>query len=349
MSSLNKYTEFYGDNPFGSQAKILFHIDKLYNYIYNGDTFPLFMEISLTDICNLNCSWCITKNRKNFTIKTEPLLKFLKEFKDCGGKAVTFSGGGEPTLHKDFVKIVEYSKSIGLELGLMTNGVFDSSLCELIDNSFKWIRISLDTVNKTKYLQWKGKDRVDLILENLKRFKITKVGVNCNVSEDLDVSDVEALIKDTINFADYIQFRPVLPRFFKKEQINVNKEVWEYLEQYKDNDIINLSNDKIKELANSETFPFNTCEGHFFMPILNSDGDIKVCMYHPCNPNLSFGNIYDNSFTEIWKSEKRKEAIDYVRKMNYKTECQICCKLYEINKLINFIKFPKENIDKNFL
>ena len=44
----------------------------------------------------------------------------------------------------------------------------------------------------------------------------------------------------------------------------------------------------------------------------------KVCTYHPDDPKLSFGNINTDSFKDIWQSEQRKEAIKYVRSLNYK-------------------------------
>ena len=59
---MNNYTLFSGDNPFATQAKMLLHLDKLHQYQTNGDTdCPIFMEIGLTDKCNMACYWCITE------------------------------------------------------------------------------------------------------------------------------------------------------------------------------------------------------------------------------------------------------------------------------------------------
>ena len=39
-----------------------------------------------------------------------------------GSKAITFTGGGEPMIHKNFGEILEYTKSLGYYCGLITNG-----------------------------------------------------------------------------------------------------------------------------------------------------------------------------------------------------------------------------------
>ena len=73
-------------------------------------------------------------------------------------------------------------------------------------------------------------------------------------------------------------------------------------------------------------------------------------MYHPNDTRFTFGNIYKDDFNVIWKSDKRQEVIQFLRnEINYCDECQVCCKLYELNKLIEFINHPSVTLDINFL
>ena len=354
-NTINNYPEFSKDNPFGSQSKMLYHLDRVQEYISTGDTFPIFMEVNLTDVCNMRCSWCISDNRLDAgslqTLEIESLKRFIIDFSTHGGKALTWSGGGEPTLYKYFEEITLLARDCGIDLGLMTNGAFNKKYIKLIGENFKWVRISLDTLNKDLYKKWKGVDFVDKVLENislLRSYK-TKVGINVNVNVDMEVNDIKNLIDSLYKNCDYIQFRPVLPRYFKDEGIAINNPVWGWLKTYQDDPKINLSYDKFKDLKSNSQFPFKTCEGHYFSPILNADGDIKVCMYHPNRKEFSFGNINRTSLMEIWKSDKRQETIEFVRNFDYKNNCQQCCKLYELNKFIDFIKSPSDKLDINFL
>jgi radical SAM protein with 4Fe4S-binding SPASM domain len=356
VSEINKYLEFSKNNPFGTQAKMLYHVDRVSEYVKTGDTFPIFMEVNLTDVCNLKCAWCISNNRlekekPNVSLDFERLKLFVKDFASNGGKALTWSGGGEPTLYKYFREITEYALECGLELGLMTHGGFNKNLVPLIGNSFKWSRMSLDTLDAVKYKAWKGLDLTTRIKENVAELKDypCKVGINVNINSDMPVSDIRELIEYCYDNVDYIQFRPILPRYFKNETIEINNAVWEYLEQYKTDPKINLSLDKFYDLKSEQAFPFKSCEGHFFSPILDAGGDIKICMYHPNRNEFSFGNINNKTFLEIWNGEQRQKAIEFVRKLDYSKNCQMCCKLCELNKFVDFIKNPNQGMDINFL
>ena len=352
MNKINQYIELNSDNPFSTQSKMLYHVDRVNQYLFYEDTWPVFMEINLTDNCNLDCEWCISGNRLSDTIDTDKLISFFNQFSNKNGKAITLGGGGEPTLHPDFKKIANGAIDNSLELGLMTNGFFKKEYRNFIGENFKWVRISLDSVNSKKYKEWKGVDAVKIVLDNIESLhdKKVKVGVNCNVNNEMTVEDTHEFISTVMPMCNYIQFRPVLHRYYINENPKLNYDVWFYLyENFYSHPKINFSYDKFKDILGGMWFPFDKCEGHFFSPILNSNGDLMACMYHFGDERFVFGNIYKDNFSFIWKSDRRREVINFVRNLDYKNECQVCCKLYEINKLIHYIKNPDDKMDINFL
>jgi radical SAM protein with 4Fe4S-binding SPASM domain len=351
----NTYTQFKGNNPFASQSKILFHSDRIADYLQNQDCKPVFCEVNLTDVCNLRCKWCISDNFRgnSNSLSFIEFCKFASEFKDYGGKALTFSGGGEPTLSKDFAPCTRFCSSIGLEVGLMTNGCYSSDYNVTIANHMKWMRISLDTLDVKHYAEWKGVDRLNVVLNNIKiiskiKSKI-KVGINCNIHPDLTVQEVKDLISLVDEYGlSYVQFRPIIPRYYTNESLIINDGVWEYLKDI-NNPKINFSYDKYYDLTSSKLFPFKACEAHRLNFVLNSNGDICVCMYHPNDSRFVLGNIKNNTFQEIWQSQQRLDVIKFLQtRLDMKKECQICCKLYELNKLFDFLDTSKDN-DINFL
>jgi len=195
-------------------------------------------------------------------------------------------------------------------------------------------------------------------VEELSKYPV-KVGINCNVGPNITIEHAKELVDWSLNTEGvaYLQFRPLLPRYYKEAETaykesgtaEINLEVWDYLDSISRDPKINLSDDKRYDLKNGTAFNFRSCEGHFFEPILDATGEVKICTYHPADKRLSFGNIYDSSFREIWKSEQRKEAIEFIRGFDYKTKCQMCCKLSEPNKLLDFLNHPEETKDINFL
>jgi MoaA/NifB/PqqE/SkfB family radical SAM enzyme len=363
---MNEYVRFSGANPFGTQAKLILHFEKLHQYLSTGDTdCPIFMEVGLTNRCNMACYWCITENGRDNKfgahIEIEPLKRYLKDFAELGGKAITYAGQGEPTFYPDFEEAVLSAREVGLQLGLMTNAVYKRKYNKLIGENFEWIRISLDTLDAEKYKEWKEVDGVQTIKRNVKELALypVKVGINCNVGPNITIEHAKELVDWSLNTdgVAYLQFRPLLPRYYKEAETayketgtsEINLEVWDYLNSITKNPKINLSDDKRYDLKNGSAFSFRSCEGHFFEPILDATGDVKICTYHPMDKRLSFGNIYESSFSEIWASEQRQKAIKFIRSFDYKTNCQMCCKLSEPNKLIDFLKHPEETKDINFL
>ena len=254
----NNYTKFEGRNPFSSQAKLVLHFDKMYQYLSRGDVDgPIFMEVGLTDKCNMECEWCITENGRDNqygrSLEIGTLKKYLKDFSSLGGKAITYAGQGEPTYYKDFEEAVLYAKDVGFKLGLMTNGVYKKKYTELIGDNFEWIRISLDTINDSSYKEWKKVDGVKIVKRNIELLRgfPVKVGVNCNVGENITISHVKELIEwcEREPGVSYLQFRPVLPRYYKKDEVgykkngvvDINDEVWRYLLKSHSDDSFKIS------------------------------------------------------------------------------------------------------------
>ena len=352
----SEYPRFRGDNPFASQAKMLLHMDRVQEWLMTGDSWPIFMEVNLTSACNLKCSWCISENFRSHDTLPAPLAAgFFRDFASIGGKALTFSGGGEPTLHPDFESLAKVAGlEMGLDLGLMTNGCYREDYAATITECFDWVRFSLDTVDRKKYAAWKGADWVDHVLENIHALhssrigKKPRIGVNCNVGPEHTRKDVVELIWAVEGFCDYIQFRPVLPRYFKGELPEINEKVWKTLRELR-HPLVNLSDDKLLDMQTLNLFPFRKCLGHIFSPILNANGDVCVCMYHPDDKRFVFGNIKEQRLHEIWASERRRRVMRDVARMDYASQCQVCCKLTELNKFLDFVSHPEEMRDLNFL
>ncbi len=110
---------------------------------------PSFYEIDLTNRCNLNCPWCCTKEarlKNPMDMEIGMVHRIIDEaFRSKIG--VSFSGGGEPTLHPNFKDIMKYStKCIGV--GLVSNGTNPERIREYLeimkDHKNFWVRLSLN-------------------------------------------------------------------------------------------------------------------------------------------------------------------------------------------------------------
>ena len=117
---------------------------EMINALRNGIGRPQSLQVALTNRCNLKCVFCSVADRE---LKQEwnyvKLILAIDKFIKCNIKTIEFSGGGEPTLYSKFDKIVNYCRSKGLLLGLITNGLRLKNISPEILSQFDWIRISM--------------------------------------------------------------------------------------------------------------------------------------------------------------------------------------------------------------
>lgn len=103
-------------------------------------------ELILTDACNFKCPYCkgLRSDCKG-TISLERAKEIVDYWCKDNLKNIRFSGG-EPTVWKDLVELVKYTKSKGVErIAISTNGYSDFSLYEkLIETGVNDFSISLD-------------------------------------------------------------------------------------------------------------------------------------------------------------------------------------------------------------
>lgn len=112
---------------------------------------PVHIQVNPTNRCNGSCPWCFCGNSdRSAELGIEEIESICSCFQGLGTKAVTLSGGGEPTVHPEFRRIVSTCRRHGFSVGLTTNGMAwkagaipDASGLE---KEIDWIRISaMDT------------------------------------------------------------------------------------------------------------------------------------------------------------------------------------------------------------
>lgn len=83
------------------------------------------IHLELTNVCDFNCAFCpkCVMERPYGYMDTELACRTISEIKELGlAEKVTFHVMGEPTLHKEFFKILDHAASVGMPVGLTTNG-----------------------------------------------------------------------------------------------------------------------------------------------------------------------------------------------------------------------------------
>jgi MoaA/NifB/PqqE/SkfB family radical SAM enzyme len=91
-------------------------------HLQPGYRVPLSVHLSLTNRCSNRCLYCrFDRLPQQDVWTTESLLTVLSEMKAAGARRVQFTGG-EPMLREDLGVVLRAAQSLGMFVGLSTNG-----------------------------------------------------------------------------------------------------------------------------------------------------------------------------------------------------------------------------------
>ncbi len=262
---------------------------------------PITCEIDPSNACMLNCSFCIyanhlSKHHENMDFRV--FVKLVQDLAEIGVESITFTGGGEPLMNRHFWPMAVYAKSLGFEIGLITNGVL---LHKKVFNPeiFSFIRVSLDSWDRESYKRIKGADFFDQVIENSKRVAPkTDFGFSY-VVHDGNREGIERAEKvATTVGVDYIQFKPVC----------INGQIDPMDLQLTSKKSIITNRYQIKD-----NLP---CKLAGLIGVVGADSKAYFCCQSRGIEKLSIGNVSREPFSELWK--KRMELSPDISK------CAVC-------------------------
>ena len=239
--------------------------------------------IEITNVCNLNCSFCSKSSKSNREMTSEEFKEVLSKINNYTDY-IYLHVKGEPLTHHNLDKILDITKEYNKKVCITTNGVFLKDRLPILkkyDNIYQ-INISLHSENNKK-----------------------------NYLEDI-ISSVNEL-------SPYISYRFWTLDNNKmdnktKEYIKVLKEVYNKEEIY---DGIKLKDKVYLSLDNKFTWPsinnnyYNergTCLGAKTQLAILSDGTVSICCLDSEGVS-NLGNIYLSTMEDILASDKYQNIL----------------------------------------
>ena len=309
--------------------KILSHLDRIVN-----DHAPITADIFLNNYCNNNCPYC-TYKRWDFSddarsMPFEKFVEYAERMKELGVLGFILSGGGEPTVSKDFDKIVEWLDKNGYAYGINTN------FNRYVSCKPRYLKVSLDGWDEDSYEKRRGVRAYQTVRNNILRFAIekspeTKLGIQLLAQTVTDVYKFFAANKDLP--VDYIVIRPVestngsyyrdLPDekgIRPREIIAAIRDVQAY-----DNRV--TMNYKWQMLD----VRFDHCIGQWTQIAVNELGEVMYCCHKPFQ---IIGHIMDEDILE-----KKKAALTDMKL------CDVPCRLTGVNSELRMITGVREHTE----
>jgi len=249
-------SSFYPGSPFD-----IFEVIKTY-FKDNRIIIPRFY-LYPSSHCNSHCPICqFNFRRESASFLHWEVIKNILEYMSSQEirpqlLSIIISGDGEPTLHPDFIKILDYCMKLKIHVFLTSNWILPDKkrdvIIDTVANCVDMLTISLKGLNSTAYHQYQGIESsmkvFDRVIENIEtlleklektgRRKDTFIGIASLILPENTPSYnkmINYVITQKIN---YIYFNVVEPTYdhwkiyFTETEKRMTMEVLEHLKTYK--------------------------------------------------------------------------------------------------------------------
>jgi len=340
--------------------KLIYHPERVSEWLRKGDCYPIYVEIGPTNRCNHHCIFCaldwIEKEYKD--IDTGVMNRAFSDMSACGVKSVMFAGEGEPFLHPDICQFVINAKKAGLDVSIATNGVlFTEDKIKQCLPHLSWLRYSLDagTADTHYTIHQGGKKDFDKIVANIRKAVEIKKQNHYPVVIGVQLLIITENFAEIIPFirlmkeigVDNVQLKPYSQHPLSKNRYSVDvsqmNQLAEEIQRFNDDSFQVIFRQKSAHRVVEEK-PYTECLGLPFYALIEADGNVIPCNLYHTRTEFSYGNLYDQTFSEIWQGNKRHDVIAKIKENGIEI-CRKGCRLDPANRYLNELKNPHPHVN----
>lgn len=311
--------------------------DKMFAYVdrvFHEQT-PITADIFLNNYCNNNCPYC-TYKRWEFddearSMSFNDFVKYAERLLALGVRGFILTGGGEPTISKDFDKIVEWLDFKDIKYGINTN------FNKFVDFRPEYLKVSLDAWDEDSYYAKRGVRAYNRVRENIIRFsKIKSPETNLGIQLlAKSVGEVYAFYEANKDLpVGYISIRPMestngnyyknlLPEYYDMLPGNIITAI----KQLNSLDSRVVLNYKWNMLGVQQ----DDCTAQWAQIAINELGEVMYCCHKPYE---IVGHIMDDDIL-------KKKADAVTNMMMCDVPCRMTGPNYEVQRMIQ----PKVNVE----
>jgi len=308
-------------------------------------------------MCGLNYAGCDKKEE----ISLDNYKQLLSNLKMNKVKDITFSGGGEPLLCKDFTKILCYTNETypKIELNLFTNGIaLEKKIAlELIKKNTKKIVVSINAATDKTHKMVTCTNSFNKVIDNIQNLIMLRNKLNKNtevelsfVASALNIADLPILVKlaselqaDGVNtqycrfYSHKLDLNSAKPNsvFDKRHSLLFCKG---YSDKVMEEALFMAKLKKIKfryePLFGNKNHLKRKCHWPLTTILIGPGGEIYPCgggevMFFKAvkEKKLYFGNLLKEQITEFWNNKDFKrirQSSDFLNKNKTIRQCWNC-------------------------
>ena len=180
-----------------------------------------YLRISITDHCNLKCTYCTPFSgrshlKRSEILTYEEMLKVARAAAAIGITKIRITGG-EPLVRKGVVEFCRMLSEIdGLKsLALTTNGIYLQEMAEpLFKAGVRRINVSLDTLRPERFEKITGHNWLDRVLDGIKcaeQIGMHPIKINTVVMRGINDDEIADLARLTLDKPYHVRFIELMP------------------------------------------------------------------------------------------------------------------------------------------
>jgi len=319
--------------------KLSYHYDRIEAWENGERIAPISVDMSLSRACGAMCSFCyamMQEPQERANIKTKDALNLLDDFAAIGIKSVSLVSDGESTLSKAYVPFIQHAANIGIDVANATNGwEFEKEKVDQVLPHMTWIRFTVAAGTPEGYskIMYKGPEHTEVFdraMKNIRYAVELKKKLNLNVTLGIQMVLMPDFKDEILPFAklavdlgvDY----GVIKHCSDDEVGTLGVDYSKYEEMFPLIEEAELmSNDQTKIIAkwnkikDKGVSSYNRLYGPQFLLQLSGSGLIAPAgqFFNARYSKFHMGNLTEERFIDIFKSERYKKIMDYIASPNF--------------------------------
>ena len=334
--------------------KVFAHLDTLRAWQRGRRPAPITLEWDLSNRCTLGCDHCHfahTHVRGPWTglprvipaayantgdlADLDLVYRGLREASRAGVQAVVWSGGGEPTTHPQWERVLVAATGEGLQQGMYTLGaLLTPQLARVLAQRLTWVVVSLDTVDAETYAAEKhvGADRFEAACQGIRWLAeagTTTVGVSFLIHRGNWKRALDMYMLALELGATYVTLRPRIDCAPDDSTADGLDRKWitqalpdlKNIAQFSD---VECDPSRFTAYRDWTGRSYTTCHAIKLNATITPDGRVWVCPQRRGMAESCLGDLRTESFSDLW-ARHPGQWTDF-------TDCRVMCRLHGVNE-----------------
>ncbi len=338
--------------------KLAWHLDRVHAWERGERIAPITIDMALTRACNYGCHFCYAMLQENerSRITQDVIRGFLDDAAEIGVRGVSLVSDGESTISPVFVDAVTQGSARGLSMACGTNGfVLTESKLEQVLPHLTYLRINISAGEPARYAAIMGvkEEWFHRVCDNIRSMVAIKKRYGLPVTIGMQMVLMPEYGDQILPLAQLgKELRPdylVIKHCSDDEDGSLGVDYAAYPALYeKLRRAEALSDDeysvqvKWSKIRTGNKRSYKRCYGPPFMLQISGSGLVAPCgmLFNQRYEKLHIGNICEQSFREIFQSERYWEVMRYLASPSFNAQsmCGSLCLQHKVNETLDNMK-----------